>query len=95
MYNAPKPAFHVVEPFDEVTMVQLNSSMVQLLQKFIEEVSDVEVELVALGKALADPIKASQIRHQNQEFRRQQESAKKRRIRRPEGAANAPNDDQY
>ncbi len=82
MPYAPKPAFNVVEPFEGVTIVQLNASMRKLLQKFIEEVQDVEVEVIALGKALADPVKAHELRRQNQESRRQE--AKKRRIRRIE-----------
>jgi hypothetical protein len=79
MPYAPKPAFNVVEPFDGVTIVQLNSSMRKLLQRFIEEVQEVEVEVVALGKALADPVKAQELRRQNQESRRHE--ARQRRIR--------------
>lgn len=57
-----RPKFNVVEPFEGVVMVQMNTAMSKLLQDFIGEFEDLEVELQALRRALNDPRRAYDLR---------------------------------
>lgn len=65
-----KPKFNVVEQFQGVVIVQMNQAMGQLLSEFIEDVTDVEREIVALGKALQDPEKSRELRDKKRQFSR-------------------------
>lgn len=52
-----KPTFNVTEPFDGVTILQMNDGMRNLLHSFIfdEDQETTPVEVYALGEALNDP----------------------------------------
>jgi hypothetical protein len=65
-----RPKFNVVESFDGVVMVQMNSTMSRMLQEFIGEFEDLEIELTALGRALRDPKGAYALRNEKREARK-------------------------
>ncbi len=50
-----KPAFNVVVPFDGVTIIQMNDSMVNILSNLFEDFDDNEPEIDALSKCLSTP----------------------------------------
>jgi|19_taG_2_1085344.scaffolds.fasta_scaffold02714_9 hypothetical protein len=65
-----RPQFNVVEPFQGVIIVQMNDEMGKLLSQFISEVNNVEHELIALGKALQDPLKSRELRDKKRRKKR-------------------------
>jgi len=57
-----RPKFTVDESFLGVTVVKMNDAMRELLSQFIDDVNDVEPEILALSKALIDPVKSRELR---------------------------------